>query len=953
MMNASTSFAASKIGATVRLQFNQNFTFDHAIDLIDYFSNLGITHIYSSPILTARQNSTHGYDIVNPTQINSQLGGIDGLRRLVQTLRQHNMGLIIDIVPNHMGVGGHENPWWQHVLEWGRKSPYAFWFDIDWLSADAQINNKVLAPFLGDPYGVVLDKGEITLKFEKVYGRLEAHYACHHFPIALTHYVEILGRSDSEIFEPVLQKLKLIDFTKEFLEIESDILSISDELKSLYETENGQLALDQVLDFYNGNSNESKSAIHELLESQHYRLTWCRNATDEINWRRFFEVSELAGVRVEQEQVFEATHSLIFDLYTEGLIDGLRIDHVDGLAHPQQYCRKLRSHLEALINLRPLNLQQKPYLIAEKILAHNESLVEDWRLEGTTGYDFMDEVNALLHDPDGEKPLTFLWQKITQDNNNFEQHVQNARRQLLSENFVGEFEATASALHKVARLDLQTRDYSLASIKRVLAEILVYFPVYRTYITPPESLSKADQAIFEQLGKRVLRSLSSVDKPIVDIVLNWLSGDLVLKKRDGVSANLSRRAITRFQQLTPPLLAKSVEDTAFYRYGRLLSRNEVGGNPDLFSISVQDFHQKCIQRQKYYPLSMISTATHDHKRGEDARARLAVISELPLKWESVVCDWLLKNTALHQKIHPNDNLDVIYTVPRPDHEYMFYQTLVGHWPYDLSPKDPKALKLYAERLNEWFLKSIREAKHFSNWIQANEDYEAACTKFIFSVLKPQNREFIESVYTFVKFIAYAGTVNSLSMCLLRLTTPGIPDLYQGTELWDFSLVDPDNRRPVNYEMRQKLLNVDEDLFVNLERWEDGSIKQFLIKEILNLRKEKPNLFKNGDYVPLEMTGLGNENFIAFSRNADADSLVIIAPRLMTKMQNDSNHEGKTENFLIDKNILKDLTLHLPSTNKYCFSDLLTKKKFVLIDGKLDLSNILVTLPFAVLMYGPS
>ncbi|MDI1308852.1 MAG: malto-oligosyltrehalose synthase [Methylotenera sp.] len=933
---------SNHISATIRLQFNQNFTFDHANSLVDYYSKLGITHIYASPILTARENSTHGYDIVNPTQINSNLGGIDGLRRLVKTLRNHHMGLIIDIVPNHMGVGGHENPWWQHVLEWGRKSPYAFWFDIDWDSADVHLNNKILAPFLGDPYGTSLENGDIKLKFNPTEGRIEAHYFSHCFPISLSIYKEILSHNHSQSFEKIISELAEIDFELDFLIIENDVEKVFQQLKSLCASETGLLTLTEILDLYNGDSKEAKSRLHDLLERQHYRLTWWRNATDQINWRRFFEISELAGIRVELDEVFEATHSLIFDLYKEGLIDGLRIDHIDGLAYPQQYCTKLRSRLQKLSNHRPPDLQQEPYLIAEKILAHNEFLVTDWQLEGTTGYDFMEDVNALLHDANGEEPLTLLWEKITQDKNDFNQNIHNARRQLLRENFVAEFEATAMALHKIARVDLNTRDYSLASIKRVLTEILVHLPVYRTYIVASEKPSIFDQSIFDGIAINALRTLSNVDKPLLNIVLSWLIGDQVQSGDNSLFADLSRRAISRFQQLTPALVAKSVEDTAFYRYGRLLSRNEVGGSPEIFSISIEEFHQRCLTRQKNYPLGMLATATHDNKRGEDARARLAVLSEIPLQWQQTVCHWFQLNAAYRQDIQPNNNLDALYIAPRPHHEYMLYQTLVGHWPYDLSIDDADALEQYAIRLNAWFLKSIREAKRFSNWIQVNEEYETACTTFIFNILKLENQQFIKEVSAFVRRISSAGIINSLSMCLLRLTCPGVPDLYQGTELWDFNLVDPDNRREVNYEFRQQVINEDFELKVRLKNWEDGSIKLGLIKEVLNLKKAKPSLFNKGDYTPLKLTGSKSEHFISFARNFKSESVIVIAPRILTRILSGHNNPS----LILEENELI-LTLETGIESLY---DIFTKRNFKISNGKLDLSKILKDLPFSVLLY---
>lgn len=943
--------ATMPIGATVRLQFHREFTFYDAIRYLDYFAKLGITHVYASPILTARQNSTHGYDIVDPTQINVELGGIEGLKSLVSELRQRNMGIIIDIVPNHMGVGGNENPWWQHVLQWGRRSPYSFWFDIDWFSSDPHLHNKVLAPFLGEPYGDVLDKGDINLVFNAANGRIQAEYFTHHFPIALTDYAEILGQANASPLEPVLSTLNALNFQQAFLAIEEDIENIAKDLQTLYSDEAGRAAIDEALNHYNQATPNSRDALHELLDRQHYRLTWWRNAADEINWRRFFEVCELAGVRVELDEVFEATHSLIFDLYEQGLIDGLRLDHIDGLAHPQLYCQKLRTRLAGLIIKRPPTLQQQPYLIAEKILASNEWLPEGWGLDGTTGYEFMDQVSAMLHDPRGIEHLSQLWRQVTGDRYNFSQHVMSARRQLLSENLVGEFNATAAALHRIARADLHTRDYSLAAIKRVLIEILVHFPVYRTYITADGPM-ETDKSVFELTANNARRTLSSVDKPLVDIILSWLSADLVKAMPDSAVADLSKRAMTRFQQLTPPLLAKSVEDTAFYRYGRLLSRNEVGSDPEILSIGVQEFHELCIKRLQRFPRSLLATATHDHKRGEDARARIAVLSQIPQRWAETVMQWFQFNARFHQDIQPNENPEALYSAPRPHHEFMFYQTLLGHWPYELSLEDPQALKVYAERLNEWLMKSIREAKRFSNWVQANEDYEAAVSQFLFDCLDfDKNPVFLQSVYAFVQDIAATGAINSLSMTTLRLTTPGVPDLYQGSELWDFSLVDPDNRRPVDYMIRQEMLAENDDLSKKLMQWKTGAIKQHVIQRVLSLRQQYFELFNAGEYVPLEVSGPRAAHVIAFMRKDAQRSIIIITPRLTHSFTEIQLFTECNLQLNYAEDCWKDTLVQLPDMMNSDLYDGITGQGCHIYSGRIELAKVFKPLPLALLLVG--
>lgn len=938
---------AAKVGSTLRLQFHKNFTFSDAIQYIDYFASLGVTHIYSSPILTARVNSTHGYDIVDPTLVNMELGGIRGLKEFVRALRAAGMGLIVDIVPNHMGVGGYENPWWQHVFEWGQTSPYAFWFDIDWCSSDPELHNKILAPFLGEPYGDVLEKGEITLSFNRQDGRLVAQYYSHHFPIALKDYAGILSRANSPELAPIIAKLKEINFVQRFSDIEEPVEQVLNALKEYGTSTEGQQAIEASLAYYNANTQDGRHALHELLDRQNYRLTWWRNSADEINWRRFFEVCELAGVRVELDEVFDATHALIFELFEEGLIDGVRLDHIDGLAHPQEYCTKLWAKLEALVPKRPKELQHSPYLIAEKILESHEWLRTEWHLQGTTGYEFMDQVSALLHDPRGAEPLAMAWRDLAKDPYDFARHVQNSRRQLLSENLVGEFNATAAALHRIARADLHTRDYSLAAIKRVLMELLVHFPVYRTYVSccgPDE----ADKAILLKTVNRAKQTLSNVDRPLLDMVISWLSADLVQQWPDTEVSDLSQRAITRFQQLTPPLVAKSVEDTAFYRYGRLLSRNEVGGDPSQMSLSVPIFHKICNTRQRLYPQAMLTTATHDHKRGEDVRTRIAVLSQIPQRWTDLVTEWQQTNARFHIDLISEENPDSTYNAPRAHHELMLYQMLVGAWPYELAVDDRAGMKNYAERLDGWLLKSIREAKRISNWIQANESYENACRDFLFNIMDiDKNAAFLYNVSSFVQEIAPSGAVNSLSQTLLRMTTPGVPDLYQGTELWDFTLVDPDNRRPVDYEARRHLLNEEVALGCKMLSWKNGAIKQHVISKTLQFRRQHFELFKDGSYIPLEVAGPRSVHAMAFMRSNERESVIVVIPRLTHAF----TEGGKGLAFTAGH--WDGTYIQLPTLTNGEMQDVLSGQRYHIYSGKISIGKLFAQLPVALLYVNES
>ncbi|MCB5191459.1 malto-oligosyltrehalose synthase [Methylobacillus arboreus] len=932
----------SDITATIRLQFHQDFTFDDALERIPYFAKLGISHIYSSPILTARSNSMHGYDIVDPTQISAELGGEQGLRRLVEGLRATGMGLIVDIVPNHMGVGGAENPWWQHVFEWGRNSPYATWFDIDWDSTDPALHGKILAPFLGDPYGEVLDKGELKLAYQQDTGQIVVAYFDNHFPVSLFDYPAILRQADSKLLQPLIAQLEKLDPQQPFLKQEKTVIHARKILHDIAHHPQGKAALESALAFYNQDDTDSRMQLHLLLDRQHYRLTWWINAADEINWRRFFEVSELAGIRVEIDEVFEATHSLLFNLYREGLVDGVRLDHIDGLAHPQEYCLKLQKRLKQLVRHRPKHLQQAPYIIAEKILAPGEWLRDDWHIDGTTGYEFMDQASAVLHDPRGARPLTALWQKHTGDQYDFARHVRSARYQLLSENLVGEFNATAAALHHIARAELRSRDYSLAAIKRVLAEILVHFPVYRSYVgkTGPDQI---DRDIFQDTANHARRTLGQVDKALVDIVLGWLSAELVIADPDSQLSDLSQRAMTRFQQLMPPLAAKSMEDTAFYRFGRLLSRNEVGSNPDIFALAPADFHQACTQRRKGYPNTMLGTATHDHKRGEDTRMRIAVLSQIPQHWEAQVEEWLTMNARFHQNIHPEENLIVSYSAPRPQHELMLYQTLIGAWPYELKMDDKAGLKAYAERLNQWMIKSIREAKRLSGWMQVNEEYENACSHLLFSILDhEQSSSFLQSAYAFVQEISATGAVNSLSQTLLRLTTPGIPDLYQGTELWDLSLLDPDNRRSVDFNHREQLLEARIPLQDKIAGWQDGAIKQHVIRTLLQHRRQQPGLFSGGDYAALEVRGPQAAHVLAFMRSLHDQAIVVVVPRLTASFMRKRHQLG------LDTDTWKDTIVHLPGKLNSEARDIISDQPCHIYIGQIKLDEVFSILPLAAI-----
>jgi (1->4)-alpha-D-glucan 1-alpha-D-glucosylmutase len=676
-------------------------------------------------------------------------------------------------------------------------------------------------------------------------------------------------------------------------------------------------------------------ALHQLLEKQHYRLTWWRNAAEEINWRRFFEVSDLAGVRVEQDEVFDATHALIFRLYAEGLIDGVRVDHVDGLAHPGEYCRKLRQRLNELTAQRPSDLRNtRPYLIVEKILGADEPLPADWGVDGTTGYEFMDQVGALLHDADGAAPLAALWAELTGDNTDFETELRSARRQLLAQNFVGEFDAAARSLHAIARADVRTRDISLPAIRRVLMELLVHFPVYRTY-AGAEGRSAVDQQAFDRTVERARQTICSADRALIDLVGRWLGGDAPSQYTKSDIKELCLRAITRFQQLTPPLAAKSVEDTAFYRYGRLVSRNEVGADPTRFSISADDFHSANTDRARRFPNSLLATATHDHKRGEDVRARIAVLSEMPEQWGPAVRRWVSVNARLR-------NANAEGRAPGAADEIMLYQMLVGAWPLDLSETDGDGVRLFADRIDQWQTKALREAKRVSSWGQPNESYENACRAFLYGLLEPnESNEFLKELADWARKLAPAAAVNSLTQTVLRLTSPGIPDLYQGTEFWDFSLVDPDNRRPVDYAALERALPHAETDLEEADAWSSGALKQRVIRQALALRAREPELFARGDYLPLAIEGERSAHVIAFLRRYGDRAAITVATLLPA-------HIAGQTGPIIPQTIWKDTVVVLPDGVNAAWTEVFSGRRIETVSAHLRLTDVLRVLPVALL-----
>ncbi|MBF8671503.1 malto-oligosyltrehalose synthase [Pseudomonas putida] len=856
--------------ATVRLQFHSDFTLDHAVPLVPYFARLGISHLYASPILKARAGSRHGYDVVDPTCVNPELGGEAALQRLVAALRQHGMGLILDTVSNHMAVGGADNPWWQSLLAWGRRSPYAEFFDIQWHSSDPLLAGQLLLPFLGSDYGVALKNGEIPLEFDRQNGVLQiAHYE-HRFPICPVDYGWILALSPDPALNALAERFTALNAAATPL---ADALPLHAELARLV-AEGADL--ESALQAFDSNNEHGFKRLHLLLERQTYRLASWRTAADDINWRRFFDINELGGLRVERAAVFEATHAKLFELIERGLVDGLRIDHIDGLADPRGYCRKLRRRVDGLLARRPLDAALEHFPIyVEKILGANEHLHCDWLTDGTTGYEFMNQVSLLQHDPAGEVPLTELWANVS-ERPDFPEEVRQARHLVLNASLAGDCESVAQALLQVARNDLMTRDLTLGAIRRALQALVAHYPVYRTYFNACGRPAE-DEGFFQQALANARQDLGEADWPLLEQLEQWLGGQAWRNLPAGRARKQLRHACVRFQQLTAPSAAKAVEDTAFYRSARLLSRNDVGFDAERFSAPLEHFHNEAQRRLRDFPDNLLTSATHDHKRGEDTRARLAVLSERGPWLASRMEHWLELATPLRTPL--DDGL-----APSPGDELMLLQTLLGSWPLDLDLHDDNALGQYAERIRQWQQKALREAKLRSGWSAPNEAYESACARYIDNLLLDgENQQLRRSLADAAQLLACPGALNSLVQALLRMTTPGVPDLYQGNEYWDFSLVDPDNRRAVDYASRRRTLDDATPVAELLAHWRDGRLKQALIARVLDCRQAHAELFRRGAYLPLTVHGRHADKVVAFARLGEGERAVIIAPRLASTL----------------------------------------------------------------------
>ena len=844
--------------ATYRLQFTREFGFEAAARIAPYLAALGISHVYASPWLQARPGSRHGYDIVRHDLLNSELGDEAAFRAMNEKFARHGLKQILDFVPNHMGVGGADNPFWLEVLEWGPLSPFAGWFDIDWEPANRYLTEKLLVPVLGDQYGAVLEDGKLALKYDAAAGEFAVWaYDEHKLPICPLQYSSILGDENADLE-------RLGDEFAALLEWKPQMERRADELKRelarlLANDSAARTSLDRALARLNGGEDVTRPELDELIQAQYWRASHFRVAGDDINYRRFFNVNDLAGIRIELPDVFEHAHRLVFKLLRDGVLDGLRIDHVDGLLDPKGYLLKLREEMPA-----------PRYLVVEKILGRTEAL-PDWPVDGTTGYEFTNLVAHLLVDARGEASLTRAYREFTGERRAFADIVRDCKIRIMKNEMASELHVLARDAARVARQNPHTADFTRHILQRAIRELIASFPVYRTYLNGDCLLTDAEASYLRSAIDVARRHERDLDPSVFDFLEAMLTGTRAAAPRSGFSRHSVLRCAMKLQQYSGPVMAKGFEDTALYRFNRLIALNEVGGSPDSFGISIGHFHAANQQRAVTWPHSMITTATHDTKRGEDARARLLVLTEIPEEWFDAVREW---NMALR---------DASAALNDANAEYFFYQTLLASWPAD-EPAD----EVFRERVRQAMLKSMREAKLRTTWMAPDSAYENALRDFIDAAF--ERPQFMASFLPFQQRVASLGVHKSLVQTVLRLTAPGVPDTYQGGELWDLSLVDPDNRRAVDFDLRERLLAITlrdwqaapaETLRTLVDNWQDGSIKLLVTALLLKCRAEHAALFADGHYQPCEVSGEGSEHICAFIRVRDGERVVVVARLLAT------------------------------------------------------------------------
>ncbi|MGH2531887.1 MAG: malto-oligosyltrehalose synthase [Thermomicrobiales bacterium] len=915
--------------ATYRVQFNAGFTFADAKRIVPFLARLGVDTLYASPVFRACPGSMHGYDVTDFGALNPEIGPEEEFRALVAELQRHDMGVLLDIVPNHMGICDGANAWWLDVLENGQTSTYATFFDVDWRPLKPELRDKVLLPVLGDHYGVVLERGELALRYAG--GAFTVWYFEQPLPIAPPTYPAILRppladlADRFDLADPHLLEYQSIITAFERLaandERDPDLIAerqreqvvakrrLADLLRAAPKIE---AAVASSVAQINGTPSEPASFddVDRLLDWQSYRLAFWRTAAEEINYRRFFAINELAAIRQEEPAVFEATHELLLGLIGDGSVSGVRVDHPDGLLDPAGYFVSLQDHAPS-----PL------YLVVEKILEHGESLPDDWAVSGTVGYEFARLATGLFVDPASRKAFDALYQRFTGRSGRYDDLIYEHKKLIMRVALASEVNVLARVLNRISEQRRTTRDFTLNSLRFALREVFACFPVYRTYVVCDDgAVSNRDRRYIEHAVARAKRRNPASDLATFDFI------QAVLLQRFASDATESQRQeqcqfCLKFQQLTGPVMAKGVEDTAFYIDNRLVSLNEVGGDPTRFGVDVAEFHLGNEERLRRWPHAMLTSSTHDTKRGEDVRARIDVLSENPREWRAAINRWSRLTRRLKSRMEGG-------SAPDRNDEYLFYQTLLGAWPFGMDRPD----EAFVDRIAASMLKAIHEAQVHTSWINPNLDYDAATEAFVRAALSvDRGGAFLDDFAVFWQAIARIGAINGLSQQLLKLTAPGVPDLYQGTECWDFSLVDPDNRRPVDFEARRAALS---------------AVRRRKPSRALEVRRSLPKLFKCGNYERIEATGKHAAHLVAFARRHESSDVIVAVPRLIAGLT------GSSEPFPLGAASWGDTRLSLPpEASGRVYRDAFTGEEVTVGDDDAvpAVADLFAHLPFALLV----
>jgi (1->4)-alpha-D-glucan 1-alpha-D-glucosylmutase len=916
--------------STYRLQFNRHFRFVDCKAIIAYLSDLGITDIYASPYFKAKEGSIHGYDIVDPNTFNPEVGTEEEYDEMIAQLHRHGMGQILDIVPNHMCVSSKDNSWWMDVLENGLSSEHAATFDIDWQPVKRELDGKVLLPILGDQYGKVLERGELKLVYEG--GAFFVCYFEHAVPVRPKTYTliltyrtevlqELLDPSDA-CYAELLSIITALEHLPEYREVDPDKVAerarekeiVKRRLRTLCE-ESGEIAsfLQENIRIFNGTVGDPRSfdLMDDLLCRQVYRLAHWRVATEEINYRRFFDINSLGAIRMQDPRVFAASHGLILGLVKEGKVTGLRVDHPDGLYDPLEYFRRLQYHCFVQTRLKYVEgLKQdvrlpygEPYyrseidrrygeivfdpaydkafyIVGEKILTKSERMPEEWPIFSTTGYVFLNSVNGIFIQMKHERALETIYRRFLKSRQSYQMVTYAAKRLIMEVSMSSEVNTLAHRLDLISERNRHTKDFTLNSLANAIKEVIAFFPVYRSYVNSQE-VRERDRQYIELAVSKAKRRNPATSGTIFDFIQDVL----LLRFPDGFDEHdkkLWLDFVMRFQQITGPVMAKGVEDTAFYVYNRLVSLNEVGGYPERFGTSLDTFHGQNIERGKFWPHALIATSTHDCKRSEDVRARINVLSEMPDKWGYSLILWSKANKGRKMRVNGQ-------RVPDRNEEYLLYQTLVGTWP--VGPISDGEFEQYKTRMKDYMLKAAREAKVNTSWINPNGLHEEALFLFVDSAMDPFNNDFLSDFIPFQRKVSCYGMYNSLSQLLIKITAPGVPDFYQGTEIWTYTLVDPDNRSPVNFPLLEQELKELRTLETGIgtrdlarlltDRKEDGRIKMYTTQKALSMRTQHRAVFEQGKYMPLFALGDKENNVCAFARQHQDTTAITIVPRFPT------------------------------------------------------------------------